>query len=255
VTLTQSGGSSIYHGLTLQADRHMAKGLLFNMNYTWAKSLSDVDLRSYSASAQQNQYQRSLERSDDANIRRHQLRFSYVYELPVGRGQRFLPKLPAPVNALLGGWQVSGITTMLTGPRRTVTYSGVDAANTNSYSGRPDRVGNGNLTSGSMRDRIKAHQSIYDLSAFVRPTAGRGYYGNAARYILTGPGSMNWNAAAAKNFWVRERARFQFRCEAFNAFNRANFSSPGSNISSGSFGLVTSAGSGRSLLFGLRLDY
>ncbi len=255
VTLTQSGGSSIYHGFTVQADRRMSKGLLFNVNYTYAKALTDVNLRSYSASAQQNQYQRYLERSDDPNIRRQQLRFSYVWELPFGHGQKFLGTLSRVPNVFIGGWQLSGITTMMTGPLQSPAFSGVDPANTNQFSGRPDRVGEGNLDSGSMRDRIKSHQSVYNIGAFVRPAAGRGYYGNSARYILTGPGNMTWNAVAAKNFWAGERARFQFRCEAFNAINRANFSSPGTNINSGSFGLVTSAGAGRSLLFGLRLDY
>jgi hypothetical protein len=144
---------------------------------------------------------------------------------------------------------------MLSGAFRNPGFSGVDPANTNEFSGRPDRIGNGNLDSGSMRDLIKAHESIWDASAFVVPQSGRGYYGNSARYILTGPGTMTWNIVAAKNFQITERTRFQFRCEAFNAFNRANFGSPSGNISGGSFGLVGSAGSGRNLMFGLRLDY
>jgi hypothetical protein len=106
-----------------------------------------------------------------------------------------------------------------------------------------------------MVDLIKAHQSIFDKSAFLQPASGRGYYGNSARDILTGPGSATWNIVAAKNFSIRERARFQFRCETFNTFNRASFSNPSTNINSGSFGLVTSAGSGRNLMFGLRVDY
>jgi hypothetical protein len=255
VLITHTGGSSTYQGLTVQADRRMAKGLFFNVNYTLAKALTDVNLRSTAPTAQQNQYQRYLERADDPNIRRQQLRFSYVYELPVGRGQRFLSGLPKVPNLALGGWQLSGITTMLTGALLTPTFSGVDPTNTNQFSGRPDRIGNGNLASGSMRDLIKSRQPIFDKAAFVTPAAGRGYYGNSARDILTGPGSMNWNIVAAKNFPIGERARFQFRCETFNTFNRANFSGPGTNISSGSFALVTGAGSGRNLMLGLRLDY
>ena len=85
---------------------------------------------------------------------------------------------------------------------------------------------------------------------------GRGYYGNSARTILTGPGSSNWNTAVHKNWrFGAERAQLQFRWEMFNAFNRVNFSSPNANIQSGSFGLVTTAGAGRSMLFGLRLEY
>jgi hypothetical protein len=254
--LTQSGGSSIYHGFTIQADRRMAGGLWFNANYTWAKALTDVNLRSYSSSAQQNQYQRYLERADDPNLRRQQLRFSYVYELPVGRGQRFVNGIPPFANYIIGGWQVSGITTMLTGALLSSSFSGADPANTNQFSGRPDRIGDGNFDSSGMRDRIESRQPIFDNSAFAVPVTGRGFYGNSARYILTGPGERTWNLVVGKNFpLANERARLQFRWEMFNAFNRPNFNNPGTNIQSGSFGLVTGAGAARSMLFGLRLDY
>ena len=59
----------------------------------------------------------------------------------------------------------------------------------------------------------------------------------------------------AKNFMIQENARVQFRWEMFNAFNRANFGTPNTNISGGSFGLVGGAGTGRAMLFALRIDY
>ena len=255
VTLTQTGGSSIYHGLTVQADRKMANGLSFNVNYTWAKALTDVNLRGFGNSAQQNQYARYLERADDPNVRRQQLRFSYIYELPFGRGHKWLKSLPRVADLFVAGWQVSGITTMLTGARLNPAFSGTDPANTNQFSGRPDRIGDGNFDSRSMRDSIYSHQPIFDASAFVLPETGRGFYGNSARYVLTGPGQQIWNIVAAKNFALGEAARLQFRWETYNSFNHPNFSNPSTNIISGSFGQVTSAGSGRSMLFGLRLDY
>lgn len=254
-TITSPGGSSIYHGLTIQADRRLSRSLIFNVNYTWAKSLSDVNLRSSSAGAQQNQYQRYLERADDNNIRRQQLRFNYVYQLPVGRGQQFLSSMGAVPNAVLGGWELVGITTFYTGPRLSPAFSGSDPANTNQYSGRPDRVADGNL-SGDMGDMIRARQPIFDRSAFVLPVSGRGYYGNSARNILTGPGLSNWNIGIHKNWMLPgESAKLQFRWEMFNAFNRVNFNTPTTNIQSGSFALVTSSGAARSMLFGLRLDF
>jgi len=254
--LIQTGGSSIYHGLTIQADRRMAGGLWFNVNYTWAKGLTDVDLRGYSSGAQQNQYTRYLERSDDRNLRRQQLRFSYVYELPFGRGRRMLTNIPQPVDFFLGGWELAGITTMTTGALLSPSFSGTDPAYTNQFGGRPDRIGDGNFDSSGMRDRIESGQLIFDKSAFVRPETGRGFYGSSARYILTGPGQVVWNAGVHKNWrFADERAQMQFRWEAFNAVNRPNFRDPSTSIQSGSFGLVTRASSGRSMLFGLRLDF
>ncbi|MEK7403957.1 MAG: carboxypeptidase regulatory-like domain-containing protein [Acidobacteriota bacterium] len=254
--LVQTGGSASYHGLTIQADRRMAQGLWFNANYTWAKGLTDVDLRAYTAGIQQNQYARSLERSDDGNLRRQELRFSYLFDLPFGRGQRFLSRLPVVVNHILGGWQLAGITTMQTGARLSPGYSNSDPAYTNQFSGRPDRVGDGNFDSGLMRANIKDRKPILDRTAFVLPQTGRGFYGNSARYILTGPGGLVWNTGIHKNWKVAgERAQLQFRWEAHNAFNRPNFNNPSTNIQAGDFGLVTTAGSGRAMLFGLRLDF
>lgn len=253
--LVQTGGSSTYHGLIIQADRRLSNGLWFNVNYTYARAITDVDLRSYSTGFQQNQYERYLERADDPNIRRQQLRFSYVFDIPFGRGRRFATDLAKPVNFFLGGWQLAGITTMYTGALLSPGYSNADPAGTGQVSGRPDRIGDGNLNSGDLRDLIRSRQSIFDRGAFVLPASNRGFYGNSARYILTGPGYMNWNAAVHKNWALGETSQMQFRWEMFNAFNRANFNNPSTNIQSGDFGLVTTAQGGRSMLFGLRLDF
>jgi len=214
-----------------------------------------VSLTNYATGFTQNQYARYLERGDDDWVRRHQFRFSYVYELPFGKGKTFLHGLPTAANYILGGWQLSGITTMSTGKRLSPSFSGTDPANTNQFGGRPDRVGEGNFDSGAMRNHIKSGQPIFDSAAFVQPASGRGSYGNSARDILTGPGAQTWNTVLAKNFLLKERARLQFRWEMFNAFNRANFSNPDTNINGGAFGLVTQAGNMREMLFALRLDY
>ena len=255
--LVQAGGSSVYHGLTIQADRRMARGLWFNVNYTWAKGLTDVDLRAYPAGIQQNQYARYLERADDGNLRRQELRFSYLFDLPFGRRQRFLSRLPVVVNHVLGGWQLAGITTMQTGARLSPAFTNQDPANTNQFSGRPDRIGNGNFDAGQMRENIKRGIPIFDVSAFVRPLTGRGFYGNSARNILTGPGNATWNVGIHKNWNIQgDRGQFQFRWEMHNAFNRPNFNNPSTAIPpGGTFGLVTTAGGGRAMLFGLRLDF
>src|SRR3989475_1949061 len=255
--LTQTGSSSIYHGFNIQADRRLARGLSFNVNYTWAKSLTDTTLGGFASSAEQNQYARRLERADDSLVRRHVLRFSYVYHLPFGRGEHLLGNLSGAQNQVIGGWELSGITATATRPRTSASFSGTDPADTNQFSGRPDRIADGNLSSGNMRDRIKAGQSIFAINAFVQPETGRGFYGNSARNILTAPGAATWDIVGAENFPLKaERARVQFRWEMFNAFNRANFFAPSTNMSSPSdFGVVNGANSGRFMQFALRIDY
>mgnify|MGYP000921074171 FL=1 len=255
-SLIQTGGSSTYHGMTIQADRRMSRGVWFNINYTWAKGLTDTSYNDYAAGFQQNQYERYLERADDPSIRRQQLRFSYVLDVPIGRGHRVLGNIPRALDHVLGGWQFAGITTMLTGARLSPSYSNADPAFTNQFSGRPDRIGNGNFDSSIMRDSIKNRIPIFDTSAFAVPATGRGFYGNSARLVLTGPGQAIWNAGIHKNWrFAEDRAQFQFRWELFNAFNRPNFNNPNLNIQSGAFGLVTTAGAGRTMLFGGRIDF
>jgi len=255
-SLVQAGGSASYNGLTIQADRRMSRGLWFNANYTWGKCLTDTGLNGYTAGIEQNQYSRYLERADDPALRRQNLRFSYVWDLPIGRSRRALNNIPRPLDFVIGGWQLAGITTFLTGARLSPTYSNADPTYTNVFSGRPDRIGNGNFDSGDMRDSIESGKAIFDRSAFVLPVTGRGYYGNSARYILTGPGSAVWNMGIHKNWLLfEEKAELQFRWEMHNAFNRPNFNNPSTNIQSGSFGLVTTAAGGRAMLFGLRLDF
>ena len=251
----QTGGSSIYHGLNVKANRRVGRGLTFNANYTWAKSLTDVGLNGYLNGAQQNQYNRALERGDDPAIRRHLVIFSYIYELPLGHGRALLGNASGLLDKLISGWQAAGTTTMTSGARLSPAFSGVDPANTNQFGGRPDRVGGG-MVSGNIHDLIESHQRIFDKSAFVVPAAGRGYYGNSGRDILTGPGAVTWNMSLGKNVYLfSERARAQLRFEGYNAFNHPNFNNPSTNISGSSFGLVTGAATARRIQVSARIDF
>src|SRR5204862_6047657 len=120
-----------------------------------------------------------------------------------------------------------------------------DPANTNQFGGRPDRVGDGNFDSGGMRDRIKSGVPIFDAAAFVQPETGRGFYGNSARDILTGPGAQTWNTVLAKNFAFKEQVRLQSRSEMRHAFKRPHVGNPSTNISGQDLGPLTYAGNMR----------
>jgi hypothetical protein len=253
VAVLETGGRASFHGLTVQLDRKMARGLSFNVNYAWGRAVTDVLLRDYDPPIQQNQYDRQLERGPDPSVRQHQLRFSYIWELPFGRGRKFLSDLGCVANAMLGGWQLNGITTMLSGQYVSPSFSGVDPANTNQFGGRPDRLADGNA--GDMRDRIKAGLPMWDPAAFAVPAHGRGSYGDSGRFVLVGPGTQLWNVGLSKNFMLTDRARLQFRWEAFNAFNRANFGNGDTDITSGGFGRTSWGGPARSMLFGARIDF
>lgn len=253
VNYIQPGGQSIYDGLNIQATHRFKNGLEFDVNYTWGKALTDASLRAYPAGFQQNQYDYRLERAPDPNVRNQQLVFDYIYELPIGRGKYFLPQLNPVLNGFIGGWQVNGITTMYTGQYLNPTFSGVDPANTDQFSGRPDCVGDPNI--GSIGNLVRANQPMWNVSAFSLPQAGRGYYGNCARSVLVGPGTSLWNAGLSKNFMLHEGVRLQIQWQLFNAWNHPNFSNGNTNITSGSFGITSYGGGGREMMFGARLDF
>ena len=81
----------------------------------------------------------------------------------------------------------------------------------------------------------------FDTSCFASPPAG--FYGNASRNVLYGPGVHNWDIGIEKNWGLPfgEGSRLQFRGEFFNAFNHAQFGPPNSGTASPTFGLISSA--------------
>jgi hypothetical protein len=96
-------------------------------------------------------------------------------------------------------------------------------------------------------------QQWFDTTAFEAPAFG--FFGNAGRNIVRGPGIHNWDLSLFKNFALGERANFQFRAEAFNAFNHTNLDAVSTVLGSGNFGQVTSARTARVVQFGLKAEF
>ena len=146
---------------------------------------------------------------------------------------------------ILGDWQWSNILGLYSGRPFNVVL-GFDNANNGGSSQRPNLVGNP-VASDPTRLRW------FNTAAFAQPVPFT--YGNAGRNILRGPGLKNWDMAVAKNIPLGERRNLQFRGEFFNTFNFVNFGFPNGNFSSPDFGVITSAGSARSIQLTLRLAF
>jgi hypothetical protein len=156
-----------------------------------------------------------------------------VWQLPVGKGQRFLSDAPAVVNHVLGGWQLYWIGYLETGHFFTPSFAGSDPSNTNTSGGRPDRVCNGNLPS-SERDV----NHWFDAACFTVPAPGT--FGNSGANVLEGPGYNMQNISISKSFALTERIRFALTAAASNALNHPNFAAPAANISSpGNVGVIS----------------
>ncbi|MFN0105515.1 MAG: TonB-dependent receptor domain-containing protein [Bryobacteraceae bacterium] len=242
ITYIESCGNSNYHALQARFEQRMARGLSVLASYSAGKSIDDSS--SFFSSAGDPNFPMdsnrvSLERGRSSFDIRQRMTMAYVLDLPFGR------------NRWYGGWQTNGVWTFQTGRPFTVSLlSDLDRSNTGRTSygfganDRPNRVANGSLDN-------PAPERWFDTSAFALQPFGS--FGTSGRNILDGPGLATLNLSVVKNTPLSDRATLQFRAEAFNALNRANFDLPDSTFGSGTFGRVLSAGAPRHMQLGLKL--
>jgi hypothetical protein len=144
---------------------------------------------------------------------------------------------PSIVEGIFGSWELAWTAVVQSGNFFTPSFSGFDPSNTNTVGGRPDRIGDGNRSSGRSIDHW------FDAAAFKIPGCpdtdpvcrnpeNVGRFGNSGLNILRAPAIKNLNLALMKSFPIRERARLQFRLLMNNALNHPMFSIPRANISS-----------------------
>jgi hypothetical protein len=250
-------GQSLYNALQVTYNHRVSKGLTALVSYTYSKFLDNVEGNnawSYNGPSNwgqiANNYNMAAEKSVDAGDIPQALVASYTYQLPVGRGKKVANGIGRVADAVVGGWQVSGIATFRKG-----LPLGIFGNDYNSFGGnpRPDVVG----------DVHAAHQTLHEwFNTGAFKYAAYGTFGTAPRYFsnLRGPGYQNWDTALEKNWNFRESMRVQFRFETFNTFNHPNFYAPGAgstvyggcdpNADKGcnsSFGQITSAFPARSV--------
>lgn len=192
--------------------------------------------------------------------------FSYVVDLPFGKGHHFLNNLNTPLDKIVSGWSVNGISTFQTGFPLAFIDASPNLLETDFAIGdggpgppgagvsRPNYVAGCNKsTPGSAQARLNAW---FNTSCFVQP--GPWEFGNEPRVDsdLPEPGIANYDFAISKATPITERFNLSFRAEFFNIFNRVQFSPPGTQPGSATFGQVTAQyNQPRLIQFGLRLSY
>jgi hypothetical protein len=247
ILVADSGSSSSYHGLQLTVERRFSRGLSFEANYTWSKSIDEFseDTTPGQSASIPIPFDRRAGRAVSDFDNTHRFVSSWVWDLPSWR------EGPAVARALINGWQTAGIATIRSGFPFSVS-SGTDRALSGVGSNFADIVGDPHLPD----DRPKADRiaQYFDTSAFV--LAAPGTFGNSPRNVLRGPGSINFDLSAVKNIPIREQLRMQFRAEFFNAFNNVNLSSPFASVNAPArFGRIESAGSPRIIQLALKLAF
>ncbi len=257
----QNDGHMTFHALETSFEHRFSKGLFMLVSYTYCKLISNTDGEDANRGdlpAAQNQYRRDLEKSVSAQDTPHNLRISYVYELPVGRGKRWLSNLHPVANAILGNWRVSAIHTYVSGQPMRITSgqnlfgAGQNARASFAYPLQP-------LVNPAWSDDPAVAWSVPYLNraAFRRPANME--YGDTPRFMdyLRRPGTVNEDVGIMKTFKADEKRSIEFRASASNALNRARLPGPDTNLDSPNFGMITQAqgNSPREIQFGLKFYF
>lgn len=243
----QGIGSSSYNALQAGLSYRHNNGLNASVFYTWSKLLGNVSdltngfLNTSGNPSIQNYYLiKQYERSNLATDIPHRIVGNFVYRLPFGKGRRFANNIPAWTNEIIGGWQLNGIGYLQSGYPLNLTQTGGEA-----FSGsRPSYVtGINPLTSGSTHGRLGgfgAPQTYFNNAAFRLSQAFE--LGNVPRTAaaLRSPLSFEDDLSAIKDFEIHDSIGLQFRLEAFNFINRAQFGFPNTVVGSSTFGDITS---------------
>ncbi len=266
-----------YHSGQVEVSHRFQRGLSFNSAYTFAKNLADNQGTYGAAGATSSfvdeqggydatySYDRAIDYGNVIGTRRNRWLTSSVYELPVGRGKRFGGNLPRVADLAIGGWQLSNILILQSGPFLTayIPSGNEDPSGTGSGSlffrqQRPDRVANAN---NGPRDR----NNWINKAAFTCPgstgfsslqnaacdVGGFDANGNAVKPIgrfgsehvgdITGPGTVNLSSGLSKSILIREGINLRAEGTFTNVLNHTNLSDPNLDSTSPSFGVITQA--------------
>jgi len=211
-------GDSWYNSLNLRVERRFSRGFSFQAAYTWSKFIEATSL---------------LNGADPTPARvisdqdfPHHLALSWLYELPLGRGRKFLSHIHSVPAAIVGGWQVSGIFT--------------------AQSGRPlgfgDAILYGTLHDVPLPEGQRTPDRWFNTDVFERdPRKQLSYHLRTMSLRFNGirsDGLNYWDMAVMKDTKLTERVKLEFRAEFFNIFNHVTFFTPNSSPVSSAFGTI-----------------
>ena len=240
--LFSGGASSFYHALQISFSKRLSRGLQFEGSYVWSKTMDEgtnhqdsYDIRS----------SRALSSIDIA----HRFIIGYLYELPFGHGRKYGTNSNSFVNAVIGGWQLNGITAFQGGTP--LTLSATNSSGTFSQTIRANNNGKSGKLEGPVQERLNKY---FDTTVYSQPAPFTFGTAGATLPDIRSDGVRNFDISLFKMFDATERLKIQFRIEALNAFNTPRFSGPNTSVTSSSFGVITSqANAPRQMQFGLKL--
>ena len=256
-------GFSTYNSLQATVTRRLREGLSLLLGYTYSKALSNTDsaIGDGEAGIHQNVYDLKSDKSVTAFHIPHNLKVTWIYALPFGQGRRFLNR-GGIVDAILGGWTVTGIQNYRSGDALAV-FTNIDTS-TSLFSGgiRPDVVAGVPMIIDRGGVDFANGTPYLNPAAFARPPVTAGgvplRLGNAPRVLpnVRGPVRVSEDLGLEKQFKFTENANIEIRADFFNVFNRAGRANPDTNVDSPTFGRILGPAYGpRTIQTMIRLNF
>ncbi|MGO8792870.1 MAG: carboxypeptidase regulatory-like domain-containing protein [Terriglobia bacterium] len=281
-----NGAEANYESLQMEANHRFQQGVTFQSTYTWAKNLADdqgpasTGFPFENSSGASYLYNRSLDYGNVYGTRRQRWISTAVYDLPFGHGQRFGANMGRLENGLAGGWRLSNIFLLQTGPYLTAYIPGDEADPSGTGSGilfghnqHPDVVGN-IVPAGRTRNQwlnplalACPSNSGYSAASYAGNPCGVGVtsnpigrFGNESVGDIVGPGTVNWSVGLNKQIPITERVKLRAEVTFTNVLNHTNLNDPELDITNANFGKITSArgsdfGGNRTGQVSLRLEF
>jgi hypothetical protein len=225
-TTTFIGTNTWYNSVQMKVDRRVGGGLFLTTAYTFSKALNYSEDNGGLATPMSV----PLNKGHMSDNRTHVFTQSYMYDLPFGRGKKWASS--GVGMWVLGGWQIQGFLSMLTGQWFSPSVSGI--VNAPGNADRPNWVTPVRFLGGA-----GPGQKFFDPASFATPVQNT--LGSAGRNIIQGPGIVNVDAALHRQFQVREGMNLSFRAESFNFANTPHYSNPNGNAQSPQFGEINAA--------------
>jgi hypothetical protein len=247
-------GISNYNGLQASLRKQFSQGISLNANYTWSKNLCYFDAAGWAGQAGTAPYQMAYSPAANYGLSNNDVpqafKMTVVYQLPIGKGRALLGSAGGPLDAVLGGWQASGIFLTQSGSPFTPVMGTANLDGALSGTWYPNRIGTGTVSNATISE-------WFNPAAFTEPASLT--FGDSGRNILFGPGMTTLNFSMGKNFSfskLHEGMRLQFRMDATNILNHPCFSGPNPNIGASGVGTIsgTTVG-GRVVQLGARLSF
>jgi hypothetical protein len=236
--------NSSYNGLQVKLEKRVSHGLDFLMTYTWSKAITQSE-GGYNFD---NNYNLHGDHGPASWDHTHALTLLHNWDLPIGKGRHWASNSSKVVDAVIGGWRFSGVTTMLSGAAFTPQISNAPLVYADFNSVRPDVIGNPHVSNPN-RDLW------FNPSAYTAPQQ-EFRDGTASKGSLWGPAQYVFNLSLAKDFVIAEGKTLEFRWENFNAPNHTNLGLPIALVDVSGAGQITSTSTDmRAMQFALHFRF